>query len=93
MGIFVQAILTWMIQHPVAFQDAISRADGEKWKEAIKKELQSFEENKACESVKVPDSGSVVDCKWVFKRKVDSESKMTYRARLVAKGFTQKYGL
>lgn len=35
----------------------------------------------------------LVECRWVFKRKVDSENHVRYRARLVPKGFTQKFGI
>ena len=35
----------------------------------------------------------VVECKWVFKLKCDSENRLSYRARLVAKGFTQREGI
>lgn len=36
---------------------------------------------------------SLVECKWVFKQKVNSENRVRYRARLVVKGFTQKFGI
>lgn len=36
---------------------------------------------------------TIVQCKWVLKRKSDSENQVRYRARLVAKGFTQKTGI
>ena len=32
-------------------------------------------------------------CKWVFKKKYDIDNNVRYRARLVAKGFMQKYGV
>lgn len=31
-----------------------------------------------------------VKCKWVFKRKLNPDNSVRYRARLVAKGFTQR---
>lgn len=40
----------------------------------------------------VPPGKTLVQCKWVYKKKLDSDS-VRYRARLVAKGFTQKPGL
>jgi len=49
-----------------------SRADKNKQKQAMKKEINSFEENYAWEVVDIPTNGTVVDCKWVFKRKVVS---------------------
>ncbi|XP_026475603.1 uncharacterized protein LOC113380660 [Ctenocephalides felis] len=74
-------------------KEAMSRPDKQYWMDAIAEELKSFEENKAWELVNMPENCSIVDCKWVFKRKVDTENQVRYRARLVARGFTQQYGV
>lgn len=42
------------------------------------------------EVVDRPKQATVVKCKWVYKKKVDCNEKVTYCAHLVAKGFTQK---
>ncbi|GBP51858.1 Retrovirus-related Pol polyprotein from transposon TNT 1-94 [Eumeta japonica] len=63
------------------------------WLEAVQEELQSFEKNFAWELVDVPKDGTIVQCKWVLRKKYDSENNVRYRARLVAKDFTQKYGV
>ena len=34
-----------------------------------------------------------MNCKWVFKEKIGSDGNVTYRARLVAKGFSQRPGI
>lgn len=78
---------------PTSVEMALSRPDGESWREAMAEELHSFEENEAWELVGIPEGKTVVQCKWVFKRKSDSENKVRYRARLVAKGFTQRPGI
>ena len=78
---------------PVTVSEALSRPDAYKWKQAMEEEMKSFEESDAWELVDCPDKGTVVDCKWVFKRKTDSENEVRYRARLVAKGFSQKQGI
>lgn len=57
----------------------------------MENELNSFEENSAQEVQDLPENAALVDNKWVFKRKVKTEDR--YRARILAKGFTQKYGL
>lgn len=33
-----------------------------------------------------------MECKWVYKRKQNSDSELSYRAKLEAKGFSQKKG-
>lgn len=82
-----------MDREPVTVQEALSRPDSKKWKEAMENELQSFSENEAWDLVDPPQEASVVGNKWVFKRKVDSVGNVCYRARLVAKGFTQIEGI
>ena len=44
--------------------------------------------------VEPPANIKPIGCKWVYKRKRGSDEKVeTFRARLVAKGFTQKEGI
>lgn len=80
-------------EDPLTMEEALARPDSEMWKRAISEELKSFEENDAWKIVQLPEKASVVKCKWVFKRKVSCDGKVTYRARLVAKGFSQKHGI
>ena len=53
-----------------------------------------MKENKAWNVVDTPPSSEVLKPKWVFRIKeyADGNPKR-YRARLVAKGFLQKYGV
>lgn len=60
---------------PVTVQEALCRADSHEWKKAMAEEMKSFEAHRAWELVNIPEKGSVVGCKWVFKRKCDSENK------------------
>lgn len=78
---------------PLTVEEAVSRTDGEMWKKAILEEFESFEENKAWEIVDRPKdlSTSIVTSKWVFKKKINYEGEVKYRARLVARGiFTER---
>lgn len=83
------------IDDPISVGEAMSRPDAEMWKKAMSEELQSFEQNNAWDIVDWPEgsSAAVVKSKWVFKRKCSREGVVKYRARLVAKGFLQKYGI
>lgn len=78
---------------PKTVAEALSRADGHKWKQAMMEEVQSFNENETWELVDLPTDKTIVECKWVFKIKYDSKNQSSYRARLVAKGYTQKKGV
>lgn len=56
--------------------------------------VNSFNENETWELVDPPKAGTIVKCKWVFKHKGDSDNKNRYyRARLMAKSYTQKEGV
>lgn len=78
---------------PITVAEALSGPDAKKWKEAMAEELKSFEDNNAWELVDAPKSAGIVKCKWVFKRKFDNENNVKFRARLVAKGFSQQQGI
>lgn len=79
---------------PVSIQEALNSPDRDQWIDAMKDELQAFEENEAWVQVSdLPSDKTLVQCKWVFKKKVNSDNNVCYRARLVAKGFTQRRGI
>ncbi|KAF2905648.1 hypothetical protein ILUMI_00526 [Ignelater luminosus] len=77
----------------LTYAEAISGPEKQHWLQAMAEELQSFEDNQVWEIVDAPDSASVVQCKWVLKKKFDCDDKVRYRASLVAKSFTQKAGV
>lgn len=58
----------------------------------MKKEIDALQDNNTWTLVKVPDDVPVIDSKWVFKIKRDAHGEVKFKARLVARGFTQKYG-
>lgn len=44
--------------------------------------------------VDLPAGKKAIGCKWLFKTKVDEKGNVVrYKARIVAQGFTQKYGV
>jgi transposase InsO family protein len=82
------------IGDPVTVHEALNSPDKALWIEAMKDELQAFQENQAWAPVdKLPSGKTLVQSKWVFKKKIESDKSVRYRARLVAKGFTQKPGI
>lgn len=72
----------------------MERLDWPSWKEAIESELRSLREAETWELVEKPQGKNIVGCKWVFriKRKADRTIEK-YKAHLVARGFTQVYGV
>jgi hypothetical protein len=57
-------------------------------------EMNSMKNNGVWDLVELPNGVKPIDCKWVFKTKKDSLGNIErYKARLVAKEFTQKEGI
>lgn len=80
-------------QSPASFQEAITGPNKEKWKAAMETEMMSLKENDVWDLVKLPAGQKIVGSKWVYKVKTGADgSVQRYKARLVAQGFTQKYG-
>ena len=76
----------------IDFSEALNGPEAEQWKLAMDEELQSFEYNDAWELIDTPGDTTIVQSKWVFNKKLDVNNKVRYRARLVAKGFSQRSG-
>ncbi|KAL2624407.1 hypothetical protein R1flu_008652 [Riccia fluitans] len=60
----------------------------------MRKEMKSLNDNKTWKLVELPKGKQVIACKWVYKRKEGSGmGKKIFKAKLVAKGFTQQKGV
>ena len=78
---------------PMSYQEAAVGPDKEKWEVAMNTEMASLKENNVWDLVEPPVGQKIVGCKWVYKIKTVADgSVQRYKARLVAQGFTQKYG-
>jgi len=79
---------------PKTLSEAQARSDWPRWKEAMDRELATLEKAETWSTVPCPPDKNVVGSKWVFriKRKADGSIEK-YKARLVARGFTQVYGV
>ena len=64
------------------------------WQEAMQYEIDVLAKNRTWDLVDLPRGRHPVKCKWVYRLKFDANGQVNqYQARLVAKGFTQTYGL
>ena len=78
---------------PSTFKQAQKSADHEHWSRAMQGEIDSINESEVWTLVKPPVGVTPVGCKWVFKRKLENDGSLgSYKARLVAQGFSQKAG-
>ncbi|KAJ9538026.1 hypothetical protein OSB04_030759 [Centaurea solstitialis] len=76
---------------PTRVSDALQDSD---WVTAMQEELNQFEALKVWWLVKLPESKSVIDTKWIFKNKKDANNIIVRnKARLVAKGYRQQEGI
>ena len=79
---------------PTNYKEAMKSADSTKWFDAMKSEIGSMYENKVRTLVDLPDDRQAILNKWIFKRKMDTDSSTTiYKAWIVAKGFWQVQGV
>ena len=82
-----------LAQEPTSYGEAISSPDQSRWRQAMKTEMKSLKDNNVWDLVELPSGRKKVGSKWVYKLKTGADGKVErYKARLVAQGYTQKYG-
>jgi hypothetical protein len=74
---------------PFTYREAMSSEHADEWRDACQYEIDALAKNGTWTLVDLPAGRKTVKSKWVFKRKSDGR----FRARLVAKGFTQIQGI
>ncbi|RDX84427.1 putative mitochondrial protein, partial [Mucuna pruriens] len=66
----------------------------ENWVQVKKEEMETLEKNSTWEIVDRPKDKRVVGCRWIYTVKCKSDGTLEkYKTRLVAKGYTQTYGI
>lgn len=81
-------------EEPLTFQQAVNGTNAQEWKQAMEEEMNSLKTSKVWELVEVPKNSTIVENKWVYKLKTDTNGNIQkFRARLVAKGFSQREGI
>ena len=80
---------------PKTYSQAINCIDKHYWINAINDELNNLYSNNIMTFVKhVPYNKTIISTRWVFTIKTDSEGNIIkFKARLVARGFNQKFGI
>ena len=82
------------IKEPSSVKEAFNCNENEKWKTAMQSEMNSLDKNNVWDLVELPKDRKPIGCKWVFKLKFDSDGQIEkYKARLVAQGFSQQFGV
>lgn len=82
------------IEEPKDYEEAMSSKDRNKWIIAMQEEMESLKKNSTWELTDLPEKREAIGCKWVFKVKKNEKGVVQrYKARLVAQGFSQKFGV
>lgn len=77
-----------------SFEEARRRPDWPKWDEAMRTELAGLKANKTYSLVERPVGANVISSKWVLRIKKNAAGEIDkYKARLVARGFSQIHGI
>ncbi len=79
---------------PNNLKEALESDLTKEWQAAADSEYLSLVENNTWDLVTLPPNKTAIGCKWIFKMKYgDDGSVARYKGRLVAKGYSQKYGV
>ncbi|RVW45699.1 Retrovirus-related Pol polyprotein from transposon RE1 [Vitis vinifera] len=76
---------------PNTIQEALKISE---WKKAVQDEIDALEKNETWTITDLPVGKRPVGCKWIFTIKYKADGSVErFKARLVARGFTQSYGI
>ncbi|MCO5584010.1 hypothetical protein L7F22_037929 [Adiantum nelumboides] len=79
---------------PLSVHDALASSESKEWHAAILDELQTLEAANTWELVPPPEHHNIVSCKWLLKKKYHPNGSVDrYKARIVARSFTQQEGV
>ncbi len=86
------ALLANVHDEPFTYQEAMDSSEKLKWDKAMNEEMQSHKINCTWVLVEKPKGVKVLDHRWLYKKKRNPDgSVQRYKARLVIKGYLQKY--
>ncbi|GAA5892810.1 uncharacterized protein JCM6883_007482 [Sporobolomyces salmoneus] len=91
-----EALMVGVVQAevPRTHEEAMVSKDRVRWREAEEKEWSAFEENGVLQLALLPAGARALGTTWVYTVKTDEDGKVIrFKARLVAQGFGQRYGI
>ena len=81
------------IEEPQTYEEAVNGKDKNKWEAAMQEELDSLNENEVYVECELPNGKKAIGSKWVFKLKRIPGEKDRFKARCVARGYSQRHGI
>ena len=99
-GLLAEAVLAYaasiggVSDTPNSYAEAIASDEAAEWRKAMETELASHAQNGTWTLVPRGTTTRPIGCRWVFAKKRDENGQVIrYKARLVAQGFKQKFGV
>ncbi|CAL2271615.1 unnamed protein product [Prunus armeniaca] len=79
----------------ISIPNSVTEAlENPKWKEAMNEEMRALQKNVTWELVPLPHGKKTVGCRWIYTMKMKADGSVEiHKARLMAKGYTQRYGI
>lgn len=91
---FLNFHVAFHVHEPNTYQEAMKGAYKDEWMAAMKEEYESLVKNNTWKIVERPSDKTVIDNRWVFKIKEKTDGSIDrFKARLVARGFNQQFGV
>jgi hypothetical protein len=88
-----QANVVVGMEEPRNLNEVMNSPYKDQWIAAMKDEMLSLEKTGTWNLEKLPENKKAIGCRWVFKLKTNVDGTVKkFKARLVAQGFSQKYG-
>ncbi|KAL4556874.1 hypothetical protein LXL04_035040 [Taraxacum kok-saghyz] len=82
------------LHEPSNYKESMAGPEAAQWQEAMNSEIQSMKNNQVWNLVKPTHGLKTVGCRWIFKNKIDMDENVhTFKAKLVAKGYTQTHSI
>jgi hypothetical protein len=82
------------LNEPQTYDKAMKSPDADEWVKAMEFELNALQKMQVWDEVQPPAKTNIVGSKWVYRYKYNSSGLIIKRrARLVAQGFTQIFGV
>jgi hypothetical protein len=76
------------------YKEAMVGPDSVKWLNSMRSKIEYMYENQVQNLVDPPEGSRPIECKWIYKKKIDANGNISlYKARLVAKGFRKIQGI
>src|SRR4051794_7142504 len=81
-------------EQPATYAEVMLDPDFEKWRIAMRSEIESMGDNQVWNLVDLPDGFKSIECKWIYKKKIDMDGNVhIHKAQCVAKGFRKAQGV